>query len=212
MTGRASAPPLRSARRGGVLRRAAWWALAVVLAGLGGLGALLGAGLSLIGLCCGGPALAVGGAAAAGAAAGTAPGAPAAAWLLLAAGAVLLAAAAWVSRRQAARCRGSVAGRCGLIVGIQPPTVPVPGRFTVARRRGFRRPGRRGRRPARAALARPCARCCGPAPGWATSRRSPPCPRRAGLHAAGSRCAARPAGEVWRRNTRGRHQPEIALR
>jgi len=100
-------------RRGGPLRRAAGWALAVVLAGLGSLGAMLGAGLSLVGLCCGGPALTAAGAGAAGAAAAAAaPGEPAAAWLLLAAGAALLTAAAWVYRRQAARHRGSAAGRC----------------------------------------------------------------------------------------------------
>ena len=77
-------------RRGGPLRRAAGWALAVVLAGLGSLGGLLGAGLSLTGLCCGGPALTAAGAAAGAAA----PGEPMAAWLLPGAGAALLTAGA----------------------------------------------------------------------------------------------------------------------
>lgn len=77
-----------------------------VLGGLGALGALIGTGLSLIGVCCAGPALAAGGVAAAGTgAAGTAAGAGTHAWPFLATGVLLLAAAALLARYQTRRNR-----------------------------------------------------------------------------------------------------------
>lgn len=82
-----------------------------VLGGLGALGTLIGTGLSLIGFCCAGPALAAGGAtlsATAGAGAATAGGAAATAWPFLAAGLVLLAATALLVGR---RHRPATAGR-----------------------------------------------------------------------------------------------------
>lgn len=103
--------PRPARRRSGLLRQVAGAALAAVLAGFGAIGALLGAGLSLVGLCCGGPALAVGAAGAAGGGAAAA-GAPAAAWLLLAAGAALLTAAFLVYRRLARPRAGAARGCC----------------------------------------------------------------------------------------------------
>jgi len=82
-----------------------------VLGGLGALGTLIGTGLSLIGVCCAGPALAAGGAAAVGAgAAGAAGGAGTHAWPFLATGVVLLAVAALLARSQTRRNRPA-AGR-----------------------------------------------------------------------------------------------------
>jgi hypothetical protein len=114
-----------------LLRRVAGAALAAVLAGFGAIGALLGAGLSLVGLCCGGPALAAAGAAGGGAAAA---GVPAAAWLLLAAGAALLAAAFLVYRRLARPRAGPARGCC------QPSRsrAPGPSREPAEHRQGRR--------------------------------------------------------------------------
>ncbi|EGG44387.1 hypothetical protein SGM_5202 [Streptomyces griseoaurantiacus M045] len=81
-----------------MLSRAARRLLEVTLAGLGALAATLGAGLSLVGLCCGALAAAGAGTAATGAAVlGPWP------WLLLTAGATLITAALFVRRRRTAR-------------------------------------------------------------------------------------------------------------
>ncbi|MCP3818846.1 hypothetical protein NLX86_12215 [Streptomyces sp. A3M-1-3] len=81
-------------------RRVLGHLLTATLAALGTLSAALGAGLSLIGLCCGGGALVAAGAGTA--ATGTAVGGPAM-WLFQAAGAALITAAWLVRRRQTAR-------------------------------------------------------------------------------------------------------------
>lgn len=96
----ASTPRIRAR---GFARRVLDGLVVAVLGGLGALGTLVGTGLSLIGLCCAGPALAAGGAAAVGTgAAGAAGGAGAHAWSFLAAGVVLLAAAALLARTRPA--------------------------------------------------------------------------------------------------------------
>lgn len=81
--------------------------LAAGLAGLGGLTTLLGAGLSLIGLCCSAPAPAAAGAGVATTTAGAAADGPAT-WPFLTAGAALFTAA-WLLHRRTARqgCRPS---------------------------------------------------------------------------------------------------------
>lgn len=90
----------------GLARRVLDGLVVAVLGGLGALGALVGTGLSLIGLCCAGPALAAGGVAAVGTgAAGAAGGAGTHAWPFLATGVVLLAAAALLARYQTRRNR-----------------------------------------------------------------------------------------------------------
>ncbi|MFF0449959.1 hypothetical protein ACFYT4_26730 [Streptomyces sp. NPDC004609] len=81
-------------------RRIAGRILAATLTVLGTVTALLGAGLSLIGLHCGGAQVAAG--------AGT-PWA----WLFLTAGAVLLAATCLTNRRHGARCCPARSGRPG---------------------------------------------------------------------------------------------------
>jgi hypothetical protein len=90
--------------------------VAAGLAALGALSALLGAGLSLIGLCCGGPALVA--AAAAGTTAAAAPGG-AAAWPFLAIGAALITAA-WLLHRCTAR-----PGCCPPRTPASPPPPPT---------------------------------------------------------------------------------------
>lgn len=113
----AAAPPARHdtaasntgsgpGRPRGLARRVLDGVVVAVLGGLGALGTLVGTGLSLIGLCCAGPALAAGGVAAVGTgAADAADGAGAHAWPFLAAGVVLLAAAALLARHQTHRRR-----------------------------------------------------------------------------------------------------------
>ncbi|EGG44380.1 hypothetical protein SGM_5195 [Streptomyces griseoaurantiacus M045] len=78
--------------------------LTATLAALGALGTALGAGLSMIGLCCTGPALAT--AAAGGAATGAAASVTPVTWPFWTAGAVLLTAAAlWHRRHRTSTCR-----------------------------------------------------------------------------------------------------------
>lgn len=108
-----TAPTTRSvpARPRGLAPRTTDGLVVAVLGGLGALGTVVGTGLSLIGFCCAGPALAAGGVAAAGAgAAGAAGGAGAQAWPFLATGVVLLAAAALLARRQTRGSRLATAG------------------------------------------------------------------------------------------------------
>lgn len=90
----------------GWARRAAGYAVAAVLGGLGALSTLLGAGLSLIGLCCGGAVLAGGAATAGTAGVGTAAADGPASWPFVATGAAL-AIAAWLVHRRTQRrgCR-----------------------------------------------------------------------------------------------------------
>lgn len=96
----------------GLARRVLDGLVVAVLGGLGALGALVGTGLSLIGLCCAGPALAAGGVAAVGTgAAGAAGGTGTHAWPFLATGVVLLAAAALLARYQTRRNRLAAAVR-----------------------------------------------------------------------------------------------------
>ncbi len=98
-------------RARGLARRVLDGLVVAVLGGLGALGTLIGTGLSLIGVCCAGPALAAGGAAAVGAgAAGAAGGAGTHSWPFLATGVVLLAVAALLARSQTRRNRPA-AGR-----------------------------------------------------------------------------------------------------
>jgi hypothetical protein len=107
------------ARPRGLARRVLDGLVVAVLSGLGALGTVVGTGLSLIGFCCAGPALAAGGVAAAGAgAAGAAGGAGAQAWPFLATGVVLLAAAALLARRQT---RGSHLATAGAPRRPRPP-------------------------------------------------------------------------------------------
>ncbi|WP_219418497.1 hypothetical protein [Pseudonocardia nigra] len=93
------------ARPRGLARRILDGLVVAALGGLGALGTLIGTGLSLIGSCCAGPALAAGGATLG---AATACGAAAMAWPFLSAGLGLLTAAALLARR---RHRPTTAGR-----------------------------------------------------------------------------------------------------
>jgi len=87
----------------GWARRAAGYAVAAVLGGLGALSTLLGMGLSLVGLCCGGAALAGGAAAAGAAGAGSAAAADGPeAWPFFLTGAAL-AFGAWLMHRRTRR-------------------------------------------------------------------------------------------------------------
>jgi hypothetical protein len=90
----------------GWARRAAGYSVAAGLGGLGALSTLLGAGLSLVGLCCGGAVLAGGAATAGTAGVGTAAAGGPASWPFFAAGAAL-AVAAWLVHRRTQRrgCR-----------------------------------------------------------------------------------------------------------
>lgn len=91
----------------GWVRRTASYAVAAVLAGFAALSTLLGAGLSLIGLCCGGAVLAGSAATVAAAGVGTAAAAEGpASWPFFLAGAALAVGAWLVHRRTKPRgCR-----------------------------------------------------------------------------------------------------------
>ncbi|MFF9143134.1 hypothetical protein ACF09G_37020 [Streptomyces albogriseolus] len=80
------------------LRRVLGHLLTATLAALGALGAALGAGLAMIGLCCGAPALTAAGAGAAAGTAGAVTHGPAV-WPFFTAAAVLFAAA-WLPHRR----------------------------------------------------------------------------------------------------------------